>query len=91
MTTTINLKPKSDHIAYIQHGRFLVSDKYSTIMVSCETINQKCYVNKMYLYQAPPNYNMLKDNTAFVEKIPLHIAQEIKKLIDSLILKNQAN
>ncbi|MED3036089.1 hypothetical protein CBR56_24490 [Bacillus thuringiensis] len=31
------------------------------------------------------------NNTASVEKIPLHVAQEIKKLIDSLILKNQAN
>ncbi|WP_144596452.1 PH domain-containing protein [Bacillus cereus] len=31
------------------------------------------------------------NNTASVEKIPLHVAQEIKKLLDSLILKNQAN
>lgn len=44
----------------------------------------------MYLYQAPPNYNMLKDNTASVEKIPLHVTQEIKKLIDSLTMKNRA-
>lgn len=46
----INLKPKSDHVVYMQYGRFLVSDLYSTIIVSHETINQKCYVNKMYLY-----------------------------------------
>ncbi|KUH41130.1 PH domain-containing protein [Bacillus mycoides] len=31
------------------------------------------------------------NNTASVEKIPLHVAQEIKKLIDSLIMKNRAN
>ncbi|GCF75661.1 hypothetical protein BC2926_32020 [Bacillus cereus] len=31
------------------------------------------------------------NNTATLEKIPLHVAQEIKKLLDSLILKNQAN
>ncbi|RFB26983.1 PH domain-containing protein [Bacillus sp. LB(2018)] len=31
------------------------------------------------------------NNTATVEKIPLHVAQEIKKLLDSLVLKNQAN
>ncbi|MGQ7723567.1 MULTISPECIES: PH domain-containing protein [unclassified Bacillus (in: firmicutes)] len=31
------------------------------------------------------------NNTASVEKIPLHVAQEIKKLLDSLILENQAN
>lgn len=31
------------------------------------------------------------NNTASVEKIPLHVAQEIKKSLDSLIMKNQAN
>ncbi|PFN86752.1 hypothetical protein COJ67_16060 [Bacillus thuringiensis] len=31
------------------------------------------------------------NSTATLEKIPLHVAQEIKKLLDSLILKNQAN
>lgn len=31
------------------------------------------------------------NNTTSVEKIPLHVAQEIKKLLDSLIFKNQAN
>ncbi|KZD43493.1 hypothetical protein COE92_16320 [Bacillus wiedmannii] len=31
------------------------------------------------------------NNIASVEKIPLHVAQEIKKLIDSLIMKNRAN
>ncbi len=49
----INLKPKSDHVVYMQDMQdmpLLVSDKYSTIIVSHETINQKCYVNKMYLY-----------------------------------------
>ncbi len=46
----INLKPKSDHVVYMQDMPLLVSDKYSTIIVSHETINQKCYVNKMYLY-----------------------------------------
>ena len=31
------------------------------------------------------------NNQAFVEKIALHIAQEIKRLLDSLILKDQVN
>ena len=34
---------------------------------------------------------LTSNNTASVEKIPLHVAQEIKKLLDSLILENQAN
>ena len=28
----------------------LISNTYSTLIVLYETINQKCYVNKIYLY-----------------------------------------
>jgi tRNA G18 (ribose-2'-O)-methylase SpoU len=31
------------------------------------------------------------NNSAIVENIPLHVAQEIKKLVDSLILQGQVN
>ncbi|MED4903959.1 PH domain-containing protein [Parageobacillus thermoglucosidasius] len=31
------------------------------------------------------------NNSAVVENIPLHVAQEIKKLVDSLILQGQVN